>query len=84
MQTGAAPCGAAFLLRTAQAVTSQAGGVTGHTGDAKGSGDGKKKRRRRKRLWWLGLKRMERNTEISNKTTKLARQFNPNTYRMKV
>jgi hypothetical protein len=29
-------------------------------------------------------KRWKENTEISNETTKLARQFNPNTYRMKV
>jgi hypothetical protein len=29
-------------------------------------------------------KRWKVNTEISKETTKLARQFNPNTYRMKV
>jgi hypothetical protein len=29
-------------------------------------------------------KRWKENTEISNETKKLARQFNPNTYRMKV
>jgi hypothetical protein len=47
------------------------GGVTGHTGDAKGSGDGKKQRRQ-KRLWWLGLKKdgkkhrdQQQNNEIS-------------------
>jgi hypothetical protein len=44
------------------------------------------KRKAAAKIWWAARVKMrwKRHTEINNEKTKLARQFNPNTYWMKV